>query len=283
MHRIYLRLLVLLGGCLGLPLCLAYVMGPDNRMPVVEAHHNDPGIRQTGMIRIHGEEFVSGLITGANCDVVISAGHAAIYWQDLARKGWRRGEVRGQGRFRFSLSPRLDDSWENLHLIKSGYQDEGNIGKDEHDWSIFRSDKALTKNCEVPVIIRDTGSCHGGLVMPGFHFDKPFTRLLDNSCEIKQRNRKGIVVHNCDTKDGSSGAPLFCRVNDRLQLLGLNISGLTHRDYYDAGVFGQSGQAYDHRQHKNFAISVKGAFYRALMKELEASSQRAKQHSGDKP
>ena len=276
MYRFHLRLLVLLAGCFCLPLCLAYVMGPDNRMPVVEAHHDDPGIRQTGMIRIHGEEFVSGLLTGANCDVVISAGHAAIYWQDLARKGWRRGELRGGGKFRFSLAPAREDSWADLRLWKSGYQDENKIGRDEHDWSIFRSETALSQNCETILIAG--ASCGDGLVMPGFHFDRPLTRLLDNSCEIKQRSENGIVVHDCDTKDGSSGAPLFCRANDRLHLLGLNISGLTHRDYYDAGVFGQSGQAYHDRQHKNFAIRVSGEFYRTLMEELDRSRMRAEQN-----
>ncbi len=270
------RLCIFALGAVCLPVCLAYVMGPDNRVPVNDANHNDAAIRQTGMLRIQAEEFVSGLLSGANCDVVISAGHAAIYWQDLARKGWRKGEVRGGGRFQFSLSPEQTANWHNLQLVASGYEKEDNVGKDEHDWSVFRSNEPIMSNCETVSIVRYQNRCKSGLSMPGFHFDRPQTKLLDNSCEVKRTSETGIITHNCDSKDGSSGAPLFCRVDNRLSLFAINISGLTHRSYYDSGVYGKSGRHYNDKQHKNFALAVSGEFYQALMKELSASENRLK-------
>ena len=270
------RLCLLALGSVCLPVSLAYVMGPDNRVPVNDANHDNAAIRQTGMLRIQGEEFVSGLLSGANCDVVISAGHAAIYWQDLARKGWRKGELRGGGHFQFSLDPGQEDKWHKLQLVASGYDRKENIGKDEHDWSVFRSSESIMSDCETLSVIRHQQRCKTGLSMPGFHFDRPQTRLLDNSCEVKRVSETGIITHNCDSKDGSSGAPLFCQVKDRQALLAINISGLTRRNYYDAGVYGKSGRHYDEKQHKNFALAVSGDFYQALKKELRESEKRFK-------
>ncbi len=270
MNRINLSCLLVL--CL--PVSFAYVMGPDDRVEVSEAQTEIAAIRQTGMIRIYGEEFVSGLLTGGNCDVVISAGHAAIYWQDLARKGWRKGELRAQGRFRFNLDPGAGGEWQSMRLVASGYSLAENVGKDEYDWSIFRTSRAVAADCKILHIMHDGLACKSNLLMSGFHFDRPDIKLLDQSCKVKQRKDSGIIVHDCDTKDGSSGAPLFCQDGGKLSLLAINISGLTNRDYFDGGVYGKSGRAFNDRKHKNIAISVGGEFYQALVEEMKASAER---------
>ena len=123
-------------------------MGPDDRVEVAKGQGKANAIRQTGMIRIEGEAFVNGLLTGENCDVVISASYAAVYWQSIDRKGWCKGELRGQGRFRFSLNPVPAEDWQSMHLVMTGYEIEENIGKDEHDWSIFRLNSPGTLECK---------------------------------------------------------------------------------------------------------------------------------------
>jgi len=268
------RLILMLVLYVCLSASFAYVMGPDDRIEVDGQRGTLAAVRQTGMIRIQGEGFVSGLLTGKNCDVVISAGHAAIYWQSVPRKGWHKGKLRGRDSFRFSLDPKSDADWYSMTLVKSGYEQAANVGKDGHDWSIFRLHAPALADCEVISIMRDRQDCKHGLLMPAFHFDRPETKLLDHSCQVKQRTNDGIIVHDCDSKDGSSGAPLFCRGNATWTLLAINISGLTNRDYFDAGVYGKSGQPFNDRQHKNFAIPVAGEFYRALTRELMASVKR---------
>ena len=253
---------------------MAYVMGVDNRREAGPHEADSAAVRQTGMLRIQGEEFVSAVLTGANCDLVLSAGHAAVYWEDIERKAWRKGAVRGQGQFRFKLAVDSAADWQRVQVLATGYAEPGQVGQDEHDWAIFRAEAPLMQDCEVLELLPETGSCRAGLLMVGFHFDRPTTRLLDPSCGVKQRPGKGVVVHDCDSKDGSSGAPLFCRDNGKLRLLGINISGLTRRDYYDAGEYGKAGLAFHERRHKNFAITVHGQFRRALMTELRASLQR---------
>ncbi len=112
--------------------------------------------------------------------------------------------------------------------------------------------------------------------MPAFHFDKRDKKLIDRTCSIKDSINNGILVHDCDTKDGSSGAPVFCKTNHHMTLIGINISGLTQKTYEDPGVYGQDGLKYHSRRHKNFAVSIHGEFYKALQTELEASATRAR-------
>ncbi len=260
--------------CAYLTATYAYVMGTDDRVEAADQQTSLPAVRQTGMIRIEGEEFVSGLLIGDNCDVVISAGHAAIYWQSVARKGWRKGELRGQGRFRFNTDPKTGLDWQDMTLVNSGYQLAANVGEDQHDWSVFRLARPAMAECENISVMPDSRNCRGNLLMPGFHFDRPQTKLIAPACSVKSVDDDGIIAHDCDSKEGSSGAPLFCRHDGKLSLLAINISGLTHRDYFDAGVYGKSGLRFNNRQHKNFAIYVGGDFYRALMQELKASTKR---------
>jgi hypothetical protein len=269
------RFICLLILSLSLPASFAYVMGLDDRLEVGKSAEQSAEVAQTGMISIRGEQFVSGVLTGENCDVVISAGHAAIHWETVARKGWRKGELRGGGDFRFNLDPKTGLEWQTMTLVSSGYELEENIDEDKHDWSIFRLSKRALPDCENIKIIPNRSDCPGEVIMPGFHFDKPETKLVDNSCSIKRSSGDGVVVHDCDSKDGSSGAPLFCRDNDRSALLAINISGLTRKDYFDAGVYGKAGLNYHVQQHKNFAINISGAFYKALMKELLNSKARS--------
>jgi hypothetical protein len=254
---------------------IAFVMGEDDRQDAGENAEQIAAVRQTGMISIRGEQFVSGLVTGANCDVVVSAGHAAIHWETVNRKGWRKGQIRGQGDFRFNLQPDGDLAWQKMRLVRSGYQLENNIGKDEHDWSVFRLQQPALSQCENIAVRENKSDCSGDILMSAFHFDKPDTKLIDASCSVKTASTEGVIVHDCDSKDGSSGAPLFCRQNGHSTLLAVNISGLTRKDYYDAGVFGKPGLQFDNRQHKNFAKNIGGAFYRALMQELRESKNRS--------
>jgi hypothetical protein len=82
-------------------------MGEDDREVATLSELQEPGIRQTGLIHIDDEEFVTGIVTGENCDVVISAGHAAIHWKTIERKGWIKGELREKGKLKFYIDPKV--------------------------------------------------------------------------------------------------------------------------------------------------------------------------------
>lgn len=247
-------------------------MGEDNRITPDARDLTYSAVVQTGRIYIAEEEFVSGILTGANCDVVVSAGHAAIYWQNVPRKGWRKGKIRGGGEFSFAL-PGQGFAQVKMSLVVSGFQHADGLGNDEYDWSIFRLDKPITQNCN-EIVITEPNKCKSNLIMPAWHFDRQDSLLVDKSCDIKDILQKKLLVHDCDSKEGSSGAPLLCLANDEAAVVAINVSGLTNKEYYDPGVYGEQGARFDPRQHKNFAVLIQGMFANELTKELRLSRAR---------
>jgi len=251
----------------------AFVMGEDNRVPVTASDMRIPGVAQTGMILIGEKEFVTGLVMGRNCDVVVSAGHAAIHSTNVARKGWEKGKLRADGRFKFALHP--GGPTMNMTLVASGFQVLSQIDNDAHDWSIFRLRDAGAPSC--PSLRYEGGAvaCTGRISMPGFHFDRRQRRLIDKSCSIRDIIDGVVMVHDCDTKDGSSGAPLLCHEGRSTRILGINISGVTAKDDVEPGVYGQHGRRFHYRNRVNYAVSIHGEFRDALAEELQASRVRA--------
>ena len=253
----------------------AYMMGQDNRMPASEMEVTMAAIQQTGQVHIQDEAFVSGIVLGANCDVVLTAGHAAVYWQEDWRQQWHAGDLRAQGKLTFSLAPEDAEGGIPMQLVATGYADTSRLTQEQNDWAIFRLARPALTSCATIPIMSDDMSCPNTFIMPAFHFDRPEIRLLDHTCGEKGRIGRSIIVHDCDTKDGSSGAPLLCNMTGGPALTGINISGLTRKEYEDPGVYGQEGNEFHPRWHKNLGVAIHDELYRVLQEELSRSRERA--------
>lgn len=260
--------------CLQQIVALAYIMGPDDRSVVTEEDSKKPGIRQIGIIDTRDGGFVTGIVTGANCDVVISAGHAAFQWETDELLGKVKGAPRGEGNLLFFPDPNKQDGGLKIALVKSGYEDIDNVGADMHDWSIFRLEGPVFKDCSVIKYIRNRVECNGQVYFPAYHFDKRSSKLIDKTCSVRDSMGKTIIVHDCDSKDGSSGAPLLCVIGKDMTLIGINISGQALKKANNPTTFGKDGEAFHSRHRKNFALSIHGEFSRALQNELRASERR---------
>ena len=277
-HILTVAMSLAMAGLLALACCdvaYGYVMGQDDRHAVNGEEAGWAEVRQTGMVEILDGGYVTGILTGDNCDVVISAGHAAFYWRDNPAKNQRKGALRGDGKFIFRFAP--DGPGYEMVLVKSGYQNPVNLSEDRHDWSVFRLSEPALPDCKQIVFVRNSGECSGQVLMPAFHFDRRDALLIDRSCAIKDTMNNAILVHDCDGKDGSSGAPLYCRDPSAIKLLGINISGMTLKELVDPGVYGKESRQFNYKNHKNFAVAIHGEFLQALEVELQASSQRSLQ------
>lgn len=252
----------------------SYIMGDDSRAELSEKEAAIPAIRQIGIIDTGDGGFVSGVITGANCDVVISAGHAAFYWENDRLLERVKGARRGNGALRFYPEPDRSTKSMPLTLVVSAYEDPEKVGDDKHDWAIFRLPEPAYAECDVLNIEHSSTSCSGKIMFPAYHFDRKRSKLIDNTCSIRDTIGSKIIVHDCDSKDGSSGAPIICQKDERQSLLGLNISGLSLKDANNPSIFGNPGEAFNIKTHKNFAITFHGEFYQALLDELSASAKR---------
>lgn len=256
----------------------AYVMGQDDREPVSAEEANQPEIAQIGIIETGDGGYVTGILTGANCDVVISAGHAAYYWRDNPARNQHAGALRGGGNFHFRLDPAHSNTSVDMTLVASGFVDVTHLDDDSNDWSIFRLLHPAMTHCQIIAYIGDTGQCRGQVLMPAYHFDRRDTLLVDRSCAIKDTLDHALLIHDCDSKDGSSGAPLYCRDAAGMKLLGINISGVTLKEWVDPGDYGKRSMAFNYRSHKNYAVAIHGDFLRALEAEMQASALRNPQH-----
>lgn len=250
-------------------------MGQDDRGALNAFEKTLPLVKQTGLIQIQGEAFVTGLVLGNNCDVVVTVGHAVFYWKSMDWKGWRMGKPRGDGKFLFYSNPRDKTSGISMSLVKSGYQNIDNIPADEHDWAVFRLAKSAGNICAPVAIERSVVYCDDQLLMPAFHFDFKGRRLIDRDCATKHSVGGRLIIHDCDGKDGSSGAPLICGDSSAARLIGINVGGYTKRGYHDPGIYKIRGANFNMKYHKNYAVSIHGEFYKALQNELELSRVRA--------
>ena len=246
----------------------AFIMGDDDRVPVA-AVEPDPTFRQTGIVRVFGEELATGLVTGANCDVVVSAGHVLV-------------APRGNGPpDQAAADPAFVPGGPGsaaaipMQLAASGGGTGDDFEDDARDWAIFRLRHPLPGGCQVIGPVTAGDHCVAGVMMPAFHFDRRDTLLVDRDCRVYPSVSSGVRIHDCDSKEGSSGAPLLCRTGGDGALVGINVSGLTRRGYTDPGIYGQRGEGFDPGSHKNYAVAVGGAFRAALERELAASRQRA--------
>jgi len=256
----------------------AYVMGQDDREPVSAEEANLPEITQIGVIETGDGGYVTGILTGLNCDVVVSAGHAAYYWRDNLALNQRAGALRGGGNFHFRLDPAHSNTSIDMTLVTSGFVDMAHLDDDSNDWSIFRLQHPALTRCRIITFIRDAGQCRGQILMPAYHYDRRDTLLIDRSCAIKDTLDHALLIHDCDSKDGSSGAPIYCRETTGMKLLGINISGITLKEWVDPGEYGKQGMAFDYKSHKNYAVAVHGDFLRALEAELQTSAKRNPRH-----
>ena len=242
---------------------MAFIMGPDDRDELNGAELLQPEIRQVGVITIADGGFVSGFVTGANCDVLVSAGHAAFYAEDAPNGEHRAGSPRADGLSRFSPVPGQDELI-SMTLAGSGFETPANVGQDVHDWAIFRLARPAYQDCRQLNIAGNAMECPGKLLLPAFHYDRRDTRLIDRTCSIRDTLGDRIIVHDCDTKDGSSGAPLLCDDKGVVEVIGINISGVSERELVEPGEYGQDSREYDYRNHKNFALNLGGEFLDAL-------------------
>ena len=258
----------------------AFVMGSDDRVAASYDDLTRAGISQVGVIRISDDAFVTAIVIGENCDVVVSAGHAAFFWRTVQQRGWIKGQRRVAGTFNFTLNPGQPEPVVALTLVQSGYRQKRHIPDDQYDWAIFRSAHPVMQWCRRIGLEHSKFKCNGKLLMAGYHYDMRQVRLLDKTCTIRDVIADRVIVHDCDTKDGSSGAPLLCVDSDVVTLYGINTSGLSKQSYVEPGVYGQSADQFDFKTRKNFAVAIRGEFLLALERELRASRERAGALSG---
>lgn len=245
------------------------LIGEDDRAPL---EGEELGFyRQVGMVKT-ASSSASGFVTGKNCDLLLTNAHVLI--RKRSRKP--RSKV-----IKFYPDPRDPKRSARVTLIKTGYDRKVRRRGDQDDWAIGRLDRSMFKSCEQIGVTPYPGLysplCDGEIQHVSFHADDWSRRKISRACKVfnsplyeafsELGKMSGVIKHNCDTKSGSSGSPLFCAGKDgRVRLIGLNVSEVDYR----------SGErSYNPTKHYNLAVAVWGEFRTTLAKALKTSAQRA--------
>lgn len=99
------------------------------------------------------------------------------------------------------------------------------------DWALLKLEKSLGSkygtiglaNLDAATLIADY---QGKLVLPGYSFDFPTQHPSETAgvhlgCSIVNEVN-GVIVHNCDTRGGSSGGPILAEVDGELRIVAVN-------------------------------------------------------------
>ena len=262
------------------------IIGADGRIKLTTEEKEIPEFRQTGIVNIGGEGFGSGIVTGANCDVVLTAAHLIRYNQEDARYFNRRiGELRESWRLNFVPDPSRAIIGYQASLVISGFDDIENIrllGSNEiahqHDWSVLQLSRPAMRQCVQIKYIRDKTTCAGPIRIPAVHIDAYDDVFINDihadPCFIHPTKQKNLILHDCDTKDGASGAPLFCEVDSDLYFIGINAGFAVPDSNYEEPDKGMPGVPFNSQNHVNFAVPLHKDFANALEDALKQSEQR---------
>jgi protease YdgD len=150
------------------------------------------------------------VLTAAHC--VYS--HAASRWLDPGElvfvAGFRRDTDAGYSRGKaIRRSPQADPTAVTADSIA-------------HDWALIVLETPLQVR---PVEIRPLPPAKDGTVAletAGYAQDRPFLLSLDDGCRIRERRYDGkVLVTDCDSTRGDSGAPLLLRNGSEVTVIGV--------------------------------------------------------------
>jgi protease YdgD len=175
-------------------------------------------------------------------DTVLTAAHC-VYSQAASRwlapgdlvfvAGFRRDTDAGYSRGKtIRRSPQADPTAVNADSIA-------------HDWALITLETPLAvRPVEVRTLPPAAANNATHLETAGYAQDRPYLLSLDDGCRIRERTFGGkVLVTDCDSTRGDSGAPLLWRDGDTVQVIGV-FSAATEASAKAAGSFAVDASAF---------------------------------------
>ena len=283
------------------------IMGKDNRRALNRKELDLRIYEQVVQTLIEGGAG-TGFVMGKNCDVLITSAHLSVDRQKV-----KNGTQTTEGKSTAVVFRPLYDGTLSAERIASGWSRDGKLLKErilanKQDWAIYRLNKPAYKTCEQVNIhslskqdlsgekksfigwdgktSEETQKIKRPLQAVGYHYGEKWEeyRKIEKTCsgyDVSFWQLENQFAHDCDTKGGSSGMPLFIRdSNGELSLVGI------HGQYYYFQYNSRTGKnnfkfgsnnapSYDPSKRVNIGYPIRGEFKRALEKELRRSEKRA--------
>ncbi|MCB0415252.1 MAG: hypothetical protein KDD50_13025 [Bdellovibrionales bacterium] len=265
------------------------IVGKDERRC---ADSRDPKFidEQVGMVEAYDEStglgnWFSSFVTGENCDVLVTSAHLVYDF----KKG-RVDPYYNKGKVTYTPAAGDRQGIRDGVIVDSSFKDKRVFGVEtKHDWMVVRLNQPLKNGCVKNVLPAQSSKCEGSLVLGAYHEDiincvaisERSGRNQDGSPKYCRQTEydasKGWFKHDCDTKDRSSGAPIFCKGSDgELSWIGINDGSSVPTKSYKEPSKGGAGFGYSSSNHYNRGTAFHKEFRDALNKELVLSKARAR-------
>ena len=192
------------------------IVGHDDRVPLDSTAWPWQAVGRVN--QAGGRSHCTGTLVAP--DTVLTAAHCvysrlASRWLEPGEivfvAGFRRDTDAGYGRGKtIRRSPQADPTAVTADSIA-------------HDWALITLETPLPVR---PVEVRQLPPAAAGnaphLETAGYAQDRPYLLSLDDGCRIRERAFGGkVLVTDCDSTRGDSGAPLLWRDGDTIRLVGV--------------------------------------------------------------
>lgn len=215
------------------------IVGRDDRVPLDSTAWPWQAIGRVN--QAGGRSHCTGTLVAP--DTVLTAGHCvydrlANRWLEPGElvfvAGFRRDTDAGYGRGKtIRRSPQADPTAVTADSIA-------------HDWALITLEAPLLVR---PVEVRPLPTAAANRTAPhletaGYAQDRPFLLSLDDGCRIRERTYGGkVLVTDCDSTRGDSGAPLLWHDGVTVRVIGV-FSAATEASAKAAGSFAVDASAF---------------------------------------
>ncbi len=240
----------------------ARVIGDDNRESLAGREPNR--FRQVVSIE-SGMSRGTGLVFGPNCDLVLTANHV-VYSPRFKRYINRE--------FTVLAEPSNVMRRRTATLLADGRTAAGHFSRDE-DWALLKLNRPLLRKCTKYHFSRrwapNRVDCRQDLILVAIHEDLGTRKKIHRGCQAlplpadhRLKKRPNFFLDTCDSANWSSGAPVFCAVDQSLTVVGIHLGALVLADA------GESYRAADVYTYANRGLTITPLLRRALADALSA-------------
>ncbi|WP_162560039.1 trypsin-like serine peptidase [Methylotetracoccus oryzae] len=213
------------------------IVGHDDRVPLDSTAWPWQAVGRVN--QAGGRSHCTGTLVAP--DTVLTAAHCV--YSRLASRWLEPGEIVFVAGFRRDT----DAGYSRGKTIRRSPQaDPTAVTADSiaHDWALITLETPLPVR---PVEVRTLSPAKDGTVAletAGYAQDRPYLLSLDDGCRIRERAFGGkVLVTDCDSTRGDSGAPLLWRDGDTVRVVGV-FSAATEASAKAAGSFAVDASAF---------------------------------------
>ncbi len=244
--------------------CNAFVFGEDERHDIGYFFPgNDDKFDQVGMIV--GPMQSTAFVTGDDCNYLIGSAHG--YYEKIEDNKFLVGDPK-KTQNKFAYSNEGHKYRTHIKKILVNGLDNINVIYPSLDHTVAELDKRVVSCYNYPLDYE--GQCNGSLYVVGYSPDQYGEKKMSKCGKPFKANGENSFGYCCDSKQGYSGAPIFCLDEKGLRIIGINNGAYMPANVPEPFRFGErTTLSCSPDQYYNIGKKFNGEFGEALKEILK--------------